>query len=205
MLGSAWARGWCGLPLPPLLGPGMRPAVRLDGLAFYALLLPRRKGAARLPPRRRPRARRAGDRARPPRPPPRPGADARDRGRPRRPGGADAWLYGLRRGSSRLLSPTRSPGAGCGRPTARGRLHLHLGCRPRPRRGADGDLAAFMDLDPFLATPPAPLPECPVALFVGVLERYKAVDVLAEAWRLAAPRAGGDTAHRRSRDAARGR
>ena len=32
---------------------------------------------------------------------------------------------------------------------------------------------------------------CPsgrVALFVGVLERYKAVDVLAEAWRLAAPR-----------------
>ena len=48
--------------------------------------------------------------------------------------------------------------------------------------------AAFMDLDPFLATPPAPLPERPVALFVGVLERYKAVDVLAEAWRLAAPR-----------------
>ena len=35
---------------------------------------------------------------------------------------------------------------------------------------------------------PAPFPERPVALFVGVLERYKAVDVLAEAWRLAAPR-----------------
>jgi glycosyltransferase involved in cell wall biosynthesis len=48
--------------------------------------------------------------------------------------------------------------------------------------------AAFMDLEPFLAEPPAPLPERPVALFVGVLERYKAVDVLAEAWRLAAPR-----------------
>jgi glycosyltransferase involved in cell wall biosynthesis len=47
---------------------------------------------------------------------------------------------------------------------------------------------AFMDLEPFLATPPAPLPERPVALFVGVLERYKAVDVLADAWRLAAPR-----------------
>src|SRR5262249_21709291 len=30
-------------------------------------------------------------------------------------------------------------------------------------------------------------PERPVALFVGVLERYKAVDVLAEAWRRAAP------------------
>jgi len=47
--------------------------------------------------------------------------------------------------------------------------------------------AAFMDLEPFLA-PPAPLPERPCALFVGVLERYKAVDVLADAWRLAAPR-----------------
>jgi glycosyltransferase involved in cell wall biosynthesis len=45
---------------------------------------------------------------------------------------------------------------------------------------------AFMDLDAFLE-PVAPLPERPAALFVGVLERYKAVDVLAEAWRLAAP------------------
>src|SRR5882672_5943437 len=42
---------------------------------------------------------------------------------------------------------------------------------------------AFMDLDPFLETEPAPLPERSVALFVGVLERYKAVDVLAHAWR----------------------
>jgi glycosyltransferase involved in cell wall biosynthesis len=48
--------------------------------------------------------------------------------------------------------------------------------------------AAFMDLEPFVAAPPAPLPERPRALFVGVLERYKAIDVLAEAWRLAAPR-----------------
>ena len=47
---------------------------------------------------------------------------------------------------------------------------------------------AFMDLDPFLATPPTALPDRPVALFVGVLERYKAIDVLAQAWRLAAPR-----------------
>lgn len=51
--------------------------------------------------------------------------------------------------------------------------------------------AAFMDLDPFLDTDPVPLPEPPVALFVGVLERYKAVDVLAEAWRMAAPRIPG--------------
>jgi glycosyltransferase involved in cell wall biosynthesis len=47
--------------------------------------------------------------------------------------------------------------------------------------------AAFMDLEPFLATGPEPLPGRPTALFVGVLERYKAVDVLADAWRLAAP------------------
>ncbi len=47
---------------------------------------------------------------------------------------------------------------------------------------------AYMDLDPFLATPPRALPDRPVALFVGVLERYKAVDVLAEAWRRASPR-----------------
>ena len=42
---------------------------------------------------------------------------------------------------------------------------------------------------------PLPLPERPVALFVGVLERYKAVDVLAEAWRLAAPRVPDVTLH----------
>jgi glycosyltransferase involved in cell wall biosynthesis len=48
--------------------------------------------------------------------------------------------------------------------------------------------AAFMDLDPFLAADPAPLPGRPTALFVGVLERYKAVDVLAEAWRIVGAR-----------------
>ncbi|MEO5634396.1 glycosyltransferase family 4 protein, partial [Gaiella sp.] len=50
---------------------------------------------------------------------------------------------------------------------------------------------AYMDLGPYLATPPASFPERPVALFVGVLERYKAVDVLAEAWqRVIADRPG---------------
>jgi glycosyltransferase involved in cell wall biosynthesis len=44
------------------------------------------------------------------------------------------------------------------------------------------EFAAFMDLEP------VPLPERPATLFIGVLERYKAVDVLADAWRLAAPR-----------------
>jgi glycosyltransferase involved in cell wall biosynthesis len=56
------------------------------------------------------------------------------------------------------------------------------------------EFAAFMDLEPFLG-PTAPLPERPVALFVGVLERYKAVDVLAKAWRLAAPRVPDATLH----------
>jgi glycosyltransferase involved in cell wall biosynthesis len=50
-----------------------------------------------------------------------------------------------------------------------------------------GSFPAFMDLDPFLAEPPAPLPDRPQALFVGVLEPYKGIDVLAEAWRLASP------------------
>ena len=51
---------------------------------------------------------------------------------------------------------------------------------------------AFMDLDRFLG-PVAPLPAEPAALFVGVLERYKDVDGLADAWRLAAPRLPGVT------------
>jgi glycosyltransferase involved in cell wall biosynthesis len=46
------------------------------------------------------------------------------------------------------------------------------------------DFPAYMDLEPF-TRPPAPLPVAPVALFVGVLEPYKNIDGLAEAWRLA--------------------
>ena len=44
---------------------------------------------------------------------------------------------------------------------------------------------AFMDLKPFLE-PTAPLPEGPRALFVGVLELYKGLDLLAQAWPLVA-------------------
>src|SRR5262249_440340 len=50
------------------------------------------------------------------------------------------------------------------------------------------EFAAFMDLEPFLDAALVSPPDRPAALFVGVLERYKAVDVLADAWRLAAPR-----------------
>ncbi|MBV8598702.1 MAG: glycosyltransferase family 4 protein [Actinobacteria bacterium] len=52
------------------------------------------------------------------------------------------------------------------------------------------EFAAFMDLELFL-DPPVPLPPTPAALFVGVLERYKNVDGLAETWRRAAHRAPG--------------
>jgi glycosyltransferase involved in cell wall biosynthesis len=47
---------------------------------------------------------------------------------------------------------------------------------------------AFMDLEPFLA-PPVPLPLRPRALFVGVLELYKGLDLLAQAWPLVAEHA----------------
>ena len=53
-------------------------------------------------------------------------------------------------------------------------------------RASDATFPAFMDLAPFTG-PPAPLPDRPVALFIGVLETYKNIDGLAEAWRLARP------------------
>jgi glycosyltransferase involved in cell wall biosynthesis len=53
------------------------------------------------------------------------------------------------------------------------------------------EFAAFMDLELFQERPPAPLPEAPAALFVGVLELYKNVDGLARAWQRAAPRVPG--------------
>ena len=46
------------------------------------------------------------------------------------------------------------------------------------------DFPAYMDLGPF-SREPVPLPDRPVALFVGVLEAYKNIDGLAAAWRLA--------------------
>jgi colanic acid/amylovoran biosynthesis glycosyltransferase len=54
---------------------------------------------------------------------------------------------------------------------------------------------SYVDAEAFLRRPPAPLPERPRALFVGVLERYKAFDTLVAAWKLAAPRVPGATMH----------
>jgi glycosyltransferase involved in cell wall biosynthesis len=47
---------------------------------------------------------------------------------------------------------------------------------------------AYVDFATFVERPPAPLPPVPRVLFVGVLERYKNVDGLADTWRLVAER-----------------
>ena len=54
---------------------------------------------------------------------------------------------------------------------------------------------AYVDAEAFLERAPAPLPDTPRAVFVGVLERYKAFDTLVEAWRRAAPRVPDATLH----------
>jgi glycosyltransferase involved in cell wall biosynthesis len=54
---------------------------------------------------------------------------------------------------------------------------------------------SYVDAEAFLERPPAPLPDAPRAVFVGVLERYKAFDALVDAWRRAASRVPGATLH----------
>jgi glycosyltransferase involved in cell wall biosynthesis len=73
--------------------------------------------------------------------------------------------FALRRADSvRTVSPfTRS-------------LVQELGVEPA------ADFPAYMDLEPFLREP-RPLPARPRAVFVGVLEHYKNIDLLADAWR----------------------
>jgi glycosyltransferase involved in cell wall biosynthesis len=51
-----------------------------------------------------------------------------------------------------------------------------------------GTFTTYTELTAFSEPPVAPLPDRPVALFVGVLERYKNIHAIADAWRLAAPR-----------------
>ena len=65
------------------------------------------------------------------------------------------------------------------------RLVRELGREPA------AEFPAFMDLGPFVAASTAPLPQAACPLFVGVLEVYKNIDGLADAWRRAAPRLPG--------------
>jgi len=58
-------------------------------------------------------------------------------------------------------------------------------------RPPDAVFPTYSDLSAFTVHPVEPVPEQPAALFVGVLEPYKNVVGLAEAWRLAAPRVRG--------------
>jgi glycosyltransferase involved in cell wall biosynthesis len=60
-------------------------------------------------------------------------------------------------------------------------------------RPPDAVFPTYSDLSAFTARPVQPLPERPSALFVGVLEPYKNVDGLAEAWRRAASQVPGAT------------
>ena len=55
----------------------------------------------------------------------------------------------------------------------------------------DAVFPTYSDLSAFTAEPVRPLPERATALFVGVLEPYKNVAGLAEAWRRASPRVPG--------------
>ena len=50
-----------------------------------------------------------------------------------------------------------------------------------------GTFTTYTDLSAFSGSPVTPLPQRPVALYVGVLERYKNIHAIADAWRLAAP------------------
>jgi glycosyltransferase involved in cell wall biosynthesis len=58
------------------------------------------------------------------------------------------------------------------------------------RAGAEpaATFTTYSDASAFTGSAPVPLPQRPSALFVGVLERYKNVAGLVNAWRLAAPR-----------------
>ena len=51
-------------------------------------------------------------------------------------------------------------------------------------RDPDATLPTYVDSVAVSARPPAPVPDAPCALFVGVLERYKGIDTLLDAWPL---------------------
>ena len=95
---------------------------------------------------------------------------------------APTRLYGSR--GRRLLDPLADALARVGLRRADGIRTISgytTGLVRAAGREPDAEFPAYMDLEPFLG-PPAPLPETPSALFVGTLERSKAIDVLTSAW-----------------------
>ena len=98
-------------------------------------------------------------------------------------------LYGVP--ARRLLAPladwvaaTAVRRADAVRPVSQGMADIVRSVGKEP----DEVFPAFIDIEPFTEPPIAPLPEQPRAIFIGVLELYKNIDGLAEAWRMAAPR-----------------
>lgn len=69
------------------------------------------------------------------------------------------------------------------------RLVREAGAEPTATFPTWTDLSAFIDV------PPAPLPDKPRALFVGVLQPYKNIEGLVETWRLVAARVPEATLH----------
>jgi glycosyltransferase involved in cell wall biosynthesis len=108
---------------------------------------------------------------------------------------APTRLYGSR--ARRLLDPLADALARVGLRRADGIRTVSgytTGLVRAAGREPDAEFPAYMDLEPFLG-PAAPLPEAPAALFVGVLERYKAIDVLAAAWPAVRERVPGARLH----------
>jgi len=94
-------------------------------------------------------------------------------------------LYG--RGARKLLSPfvDALDRYGVRHADAVRALSLYTATLVKAERGQlpDAVFPTYTDLSVFTERPVRALPELPTALFVGVLERYKNVDGLVEAWR----------------------
>ncbi len=108
-----------------------------------------------------------------------------------------AEVHGDWRASTRAYGSTwRRLVAPVGDPLARAAIRRADAVRAVSKRTAElvGELGinvvdvfpGFTDLEPFLARPAQPLPTTPAAIYVGVLEPHKNIDVLGEAWQLVA-------------------
>jgi glycosyltransferase involved in cell wall biosynthesis len=69
-------------------------------------------------------------------------------------------------------------------------ISAHTAALARQATGRDplAVFPAYFDLETFAATPDSPLPQAPAIAWIGVLQRYKNPQVLADAWRIVAAR-----------------